>query len=249
MFSAALLMAISLAAGHPAPEDHTFHAVQWSFRSLPLIEVLRNFERITELPVVVEPAAQPLLGCVRLSIGSSELATLDEAQAQLEELLDEMGMTLRRTPERWVLGRKKGAEVPWGCKKPLRKPYFPHPATLAEVTTKDRSLARPQSQSRTYDVSLGARFIMAYVDGRPLGLKVFSIRKKSPLRAAGLENGDVILTVHGVPMDEMSRRALLFRAVSMGRGTVEIRRRGMPVRLELTPRSDDAAAPDAGVRN
>ena len=45
-----------------------------------------------------------------------------------------------------------------------------------------------------------ARIVPAVRDGRPIGFRLFSIRRASPYAAIGLKNGDVITGVNGLPV-------------------------------------------------
>ena len=75
----------------------------------------------------------------------------------------------------------------------------------------------------------GARFVPAIVDGKAQRLKIFGIRPGSFYRLAGLENGDQIERVAGLPMASLENALAAYRKIRESAiFTVSVRKRKVP---------------------
>jgi hypothetical protein len=106
-----------------------------------------------------------------------------------------------------------------------RAPADAPPVAVEHVTVERALLAAALESPRS--VAGGARIIPAVKDGRPIGMKLYGLRKGSIARELGFENGDVIRAVDGVMLDSVDTAMALYGRVRHARRfAVEYRRNG-----------------------
>ncbi|MBL8920323.1 MAG: hypothetical protein JNJ54_15760 [Myxococcaceae bacterium] len=90
-----------------------------------------------------------------------------------------------------------------------------------------------------------ARIVPAFDRGKPIGFKLFSIRRGSLWSAVGLENGDVIGRVNGLDLTSPENALVVSSSLRCARRLdVEVRRGGEHLDLVLLPAAElHAAAP------
>jgi len=86
----------------------------------------------------------------------------------------------------------------------------------------------------TDEVARGARVVPAFDRGRSMGFKLFSIRDDSLFARLGLQNGDVVVAMHGLPLDSPDRALAAAETLRTATAVnVSIRRRGTPMRIDI----------------
>ncbi len=80
-----------------------------------------------------------------------------------------------------------------------------------------------------------ARVVPAFEGGKPVGFKLFSIRRKSLYNKIGLKNGDIIKSINGFDMSDMTKAMSLLPKLQTEKSfTVDIKRRGKAKTLEYS---------------
>ncbi|WP_223645397.1 type II secretion system protein GspC [Corallococcus sp. EGB] len=81
------------------------------------------------------------------------------------------------------------------------------------------------------ELSMQARVVPAFKDGRPVGFKLFSIREDSFYSRLGLRNGDVLQRINGLDLDSPDKALEAFTKLRDARRIeLQIERAGAPVR-------------------
>ncbi|NOK21828.1 type II secretion system protein GspC [Corallococcus carmarthensis] len=81
------------------------------------------------------------------------------------------------------------------------------------------------------ELSMQARVVPAFKDGRPVGFKLFSIREDSFYSRLGLRNGDVLQRINGLDLDSPDKALEAFTKLrDAPRIELQIERGGAPVR-------------------
>ncbi|AFE05079.1 general secretion pathway protein C [Corallococcus coralloides DSM 2259] len=81
------------------------------------------------------------------------------------------------------------------------------------------------------ELSMQARVVPAFKDGRPMGFKLFSIREESFYSRLGLRNGDVLQRINGLDLDSPDKALEAFTKLRDARRIeLQIERGGAPVR-------------------
>ncbi|NRD50976.1 type II secretion system protein GspC [Corallococcus exiguus] len=81
------------------------------------------------------------------------------------------------------------------------------------------------------ELSMQARVVPAFKDGRPVGFKLFSIREESFYARMGLRNGDVLQRINGLDLDSPDKALEAFTKLRDARRIeLQIERGGAPVR-------------------
>ncbi|RKG79231.1 general secretion pathway protein GspC [Corallococcus sp. CA049B] len=81
------------------------------------------------------------------------------------------------------------------------------------------------------ELSMQARVVPAFKDGRPVGFKLFSIRQESFFARLGLSNGDVLQRINGLDLDSPDKALEAFTTLRDARRIeLQIERGGAPVR-------------------
>ncbi|MHA7630229.1 type II secretion system protein GspC [Corallococcus sp. M7] len=80
------------------------------------------------------------------------------------------------------------------------------------------------------ELSMQARVVPAFKDGRPMGFKLFSIREESFYSRLGLRNGDVLQRINGLDLDSPDKALEAFTKLRDARRIeLRIERGGAPV--------------------
>ncbi|MBZ4374187.1 type II secretion system protein GspC [Corallococcus sp. AS-1-6] len=81
------------------------------------------------------------------------------------------------------------------------------------------------------ELSMQARVVPAFKDGRPVGFKLFSLREDSFYSRLGLRNGDVLQRINGLDLDSPDKALEAFTKLRDARRIeLQIERGGAPVR-------------------
>ena len=102
-----------------------------------------------------------------------------------------------------------------------------------QVTVKrallDKFLANPMA------IAKGARVIPAMKDGKPVGFKLYAIRKGSVFERLGFANGDALLAINGMELTSADKALEVYTKVRDAKAlTIDIERRGKPLALGIT---------------
>ena len=80
-----------------------------------------------------------------------------------------------------------------------------------------------------------ARVVPAMKDGKSDGIKVYAIRRGTPLQLLGLQNGDTLRAINGHPLLSPEQALEAYATVREATAiTLELSRRGKPLTLRYT---------------
>jgi general secretion pathway protein C len=81
----------------------------------------------------------------------------------------------------------------------------------------------------------GARVVPAMKNGKPEGIKLYAIRPSSPYAKLGLTNGDTLMSVNGMQLDNMEKGLEIYQKLrSSNNLEVEVVRRGKPMSIKYS---------------
>lgn len=93
----------------------------------------------------------------------------------------------------------------------------------------DRVTANPMAFMK------GARVVPAMKNGKPEGIKLYAIRPSSPYAKLGLTNGDTLMSVNGMQLDNVEKGLEMYQKLRSSTNLeVEVVRRGKPMTLKYT---------------
>ncbi len=169
-------------------------------------EAMTEFSRASGEPLAIDPVAESFVDCARVSLLSSGARPVADVAALLGEALGTQGFTLTRGASGWVL--TQAGIVPTGCsagrtRLPTTGPRAPAapPAATGSVEHSETSVRRAELDEWLEDPGGLARMarVIPHTDdaGDIVGLRLFGIRRDSPMGELGFQNGDTVYTVNG----------------------------------------------------
>ncbi len=194
------------------------HAVTLDFHDASVREVLAVVSLEAEQAVTVEPDAEPITGCARITLLSGKPLAGEQLTRFVSDALASSALSLERTPYgAWIVRRSPGAPLPASCQPPPPPSASPDdPMALApgnpSATTKSVAAgihrisptevemtesARAAFLGDTSAQMQSVRLVSVEKDGGPAGFKVFAIRRGSVLNLIGVHNADTIVSVNG----------------------------------------------------
>jgi membrane-associated protease RseP (regulator of RpoE activity) len=221
-------------------------AVSVNLQDASVADALAALAQAAQVPLVVDPEAQPVAGCARLTVLSGGPVPPPQLIRLVGDALAPSGLTLLQTDAGLLVRRAPGAPLPSSCapKAPdppddagARKPADPEAAQQIIAGIRRVSEKEVEVTQRARDLFVEhlsrvsrARFLPRVRDGRPTGMQIFGIRKDDVLAALGFENGDVLVSVAGLPIDTPDKALEAYAATRQAAA--------IPVRFE---RRGDAA--------
>lgn len=211
------------------------------------LQVLSAFAQAAEQPLVVDPAAQRVARCARMTIVTPAPVRSSELVPLLQRALEPAGLQLSREGAGWVVQRDGSTRAVDECSDSRVESAN---AVLDEPTMTEsefRSAVRKVSDTR-YDVARraldalltnqaswmrSARLVPSVTDGKTDGVRVFGIRADSAMHVLGFRNGDMLISVMGLSMTSPDQA---LEAYGKARGAavipVVVRRRGRDITIE-----------------
>jgi general secretion pathway protein C len=222
-----------------------------------LTDVARALAGATGRPIVIDPGAQDLAGCARITVIAPGPGAPDEVLALVGRALEGSGLVLETSGEGSVIRRQAGVEPPESCRPaPPAEPVAtgagarrtgtggssggagtsrtddPIVGGIRRVNATTYLVTRDAREAFVAQPSSSARMIPHVVGGEAVGLQLFGIRASSPLGAIGLQNGDIVRTVNGRNIASPERALEAYSSLrNAGTFTVELERRGAPVTM------------------
>lgn len=221
---------------------------------VPVAEVLSALAEATGTTLVVDPYAQELATCARITVVSAGPQSIDATFTLVAEAIRSSGLTLTRTESGTVVHREPDAEPPPGCRRrrrttersrserPRRGQVSPeHLASIRRVGPNEYVVLRSSRDAlfaEPTQLATSARVIPHMRNGQNRGFKLYGIRRTSLLGSLGIQNGDLITAVGGDPIDTPESALSVYTNLDgADRVVLSVERRGQP--LELTYRIVD----------
>lgn len=222
---------------------------------VPVAEVLSALAEATSTTLVVDPYAQELATCARITVVSAGPQSIEATFTLVAEAIRPSGLTLTRTDNGTVVHREPDAEPPPGCRRPRRRVdrsriarpprrsevSAEHLASVRRVGPNEYALLRSSRDALFGEpdrLAASARIIPHMRNGENRGFKLYGVRRTSLIGSLGIRNGDLITAVDGhsitTPESALSVYTSLDNADSV---VVSIARRGRP--LDMTYRLVD----------
>ena len=216
-----------------------------------LTDIARALANATGRPVVIDPAAQELASCVRVTVMSSGGATPDEMLGIVARALEGSALSLEQSPDGAIVRRVAGASPPESCLSPGEesvdsieeetassdaRPAPPrdldgvrrvNPTTfLVSRAARDDAFAEPSA------LTASVRVVPRMQNGAVDGLALYGIRRASALGQLGFHNGDVLRAINGTDIASPERALEAYaRLRNASAYEVRVERRGAPVTL------------------
>ena len=238
-----------------APDaDAPSHTVTLELHDAPVEQVLEAASRAAEQSVVIDPDAQVLARCARVTVLTGKPVAGDELFALLAEAMRPAALDLVKASNGgWILRRNAGAPPPSSCEanappiagSPQSSASLP-PVRAADPTITARIIAGIKRISDTeFEVkesardlflqhggATNARIVPEMRDGATVGLRVFGVRASDPLAAIGIKNGDTVTSVNGLAISSPDQA---LEAYSKLRGAtriqIQVERQGKPMEI------------------
>jgi len=226
-------------------------AVRFSVEDVTVAEAVRTLAEATGTTVVIDPDAQVVADCARITVATARPLPPEELYEVVQIGLRPASITLERTPRAVVLRREADAPLPASCRdeEPLRPSFAQREEVDPEVRER-RWAALEEGIRRRSDTEYliteeagaalmepnammrSARIVPHMENGEVVGLEVYGIRRSSPLGMLGIQNGDQIRTVNGYDMSSPESALEAYaRLRGQDRYTVQLVRRGQPVEI------------------
>lgn len=216
----------------------------------PVGLVLTRFAELLQLPLVVEPHAQELATCARVTV-VAPAAAVDSTLSVLASSLEPLGLHLERSETGLFVRREPGASLPESCRSLRTRRPVPTRAGpgAAEVRRSGENTYAVLKSYRQRSANLEhVRAVPNLENGRIAGIRLYSIRPASFLRALHFQNGDRVIAVNGSELaGEIEPLAAALSADGPDSVSVVLKRRGQTV--ELTFRFVDELPPQRGSRS
>lgn len=219
--------------------------VELDLADATLTDVVRALADATGKPVAIDPAAQELASCARITVVSPAPATADEVIGIVARALEGTALSLEQSSDGSVVRRVAGVAPPASC--------LPAAAQTADETAAgDRPRTGAQAladvrrvNATTFLVTRAARdgafadqsaiagrvrIVPHTENGAVAGLKLYGISSTSALAQLGFQNGDMLRSINGAEMSS-PEQALEAYARLRNASAYEVRldRRGTPM--------------------
>lgn len=192
-------MGCSSAPAAPPPPP----LVSLSLDSVSVDAAARELSRVTALPLVIDPAGERYAECARISVSTPTPRPAAEVIALMGAALASSGFTLAARPEGLVLSHDTWT-TPTSCPLAVPERVVPNVDSSrirAASDTEWEFLRRPgEPDISTDDLMRNARVVPHMVDGEPVGVRLYGVRRASFLGQLGFQNRDTILDVNGYPI-------------------------------------------------
>jgi hypothetical protein len=237
-------------AGSSEPAEERLISI--NLKDASVADVLEAISAAARVPLVVDPDAQAVADCARLTVLSPERMPAKAAVRLVGEALQPSGLLLVESDAGGLIVRRApGAPLPATCSQAAAgaPPATPDPPARAavdpEVQKKIAAGIRRISETEVEiteeardlffaDAALAsrARIVPAMRDGSVWGMKLFGIRGGDVLAGLGLRNGDTLLRLGGQPISSPEKALEAYAAVREAKVIeAHIERKGQEMRI------------------
>lgn len=190
--------------------------VALDLKNEPVDEVLQKLAMAAGKPFVIDPDAQVVARCARISLLTGGNMPTAKALDLVRETLESHGFTMTESATGGIVVRRNADKpLPASCQG-SSVPIAPSAESSASAELSDKFSAGVHQISETevevsrasLDMLLenstglarAARVIPQNRDGKTVGMKLFGIRAKSPFAVLGFKNGDTVMAIDGQAM-------------------------------------------------
>lgn len=187
--------------------------VALDLKNEPVDEVLQKLAMAAGKPFAIDPDAQVVARCARISLLTGGNMPTAKALDLVREALESHGFTMTESATGGIVVRRNADKpMPASCQGSA-VPNAPNAESSASSEFSDKFSAGVRQISETevevsrasLDMLLedstglarGARVIPQARDGKTVGMKLFGIRAKSPFAVLGFKNGDTVMAIDG----------------------------------------------------
>ncbi len=218
------------AAGQPSRLAKARQAggeVRLSFEGTPLVEVVKRMTALTDKNFIVEDSLRD----ERITILTGSPVAVDEAYQAFVEALEIEGLAVEQKGRFTHIRRaRRRARSRRPAPKSHRCAEFDGIDKTGEREWTIRREAAAEWLADTTCLARQARIVPGIRDGKPEGFKLFAIRRDSLWDKLGIQNGDTLLRVAGMPLTSPEQALQIYTEISQNkkreRVAVELRRRG-----------------------
>jgi hypothetical protein len=237
----------ALGAEDPTPGDQD-RLVTVSLEHVDVIQIVRVMAEAMGLPVVIEPQADPVARCARITVMTPEPVHPQDLFELVGRAVEGAGLRLERTAQGLIVGRGPSDATHVVCEEgavdaqatvvaPEEDPTPSIVAAIRELSPLERVISR-DAANRFFESSVlltrSFRIVPFEQGGQVVGMRLFGIRSGSVVEALGFRNGDVVTKLGEFNL--VSPDAAL-EAYAHARGsdevTFEILRQGLTLRLHI----------------
>lgn len=222
--------------------------VALDLKNEPVDEVLQKLATAAGKAFVIDPDAQVVARCARISLLTGGTMPTAKALELVREALDGNGFTMTESATGGIVVRRNADKpLPASCQNSAVA-NAPSAESSASSEFADKFAAGVRQISETeYEVNRAsfdmlledstglaraARVIPQNRDGKTVGLKLFGIRSKSPFATLGFKNGDTVMAIDGQPMTNPDEALKVYAGLKNAKKVeVTIERRGQTSKI------------------
>lgn len=222
--------------------------VSLELKNEPVDEVLQKLAAAAGKPFVIDPDAQAVAHCARITLLTGGNMPAGKALDLVREALDASGLTLvesstggivvRRNPDKPLPATCLGAgalDVPPNEPSAATEAATQFAEGVRRISDTEYELSRASIDlllNNSSSIARAARMVPQLRDGKAVGIKLFGIRARSPFSTLGLKNGDTVTHVGGKPITNMDEALQIYTSLKTAK-TVEvtIERRGQTIKM------------------
>jgi hypothetical protein len=237
----------ALGAEDPVPRDQD-RLVTVNLEQEDVIQVVRVMAEAMGLPVVIEPQADPVARCARITVMTPEPVHPQDLFELVGRAVEGAGLRLERTAQGLMVGLGPPGAPHVACEEgavdaqatvvaPDEDPTPAIVAAIRELSPLERVISRAAANRFFESAALltrSFRIVPFEQGGQVVGMRLLGIPSGSVVEALGFRNGDVVTKLGEFNL--VSPDAAL-EAYAHARGsdevTFEILRRGQTLRLQI----------------
>lgn len=222
--------------------------VSLELKNEPVDEVLQKLAAAAGKPFVIDPDAQLVAHCARITLLTGGNMPVGKALDLVREALDTSGLTMVDSATGGIVVRRNPDKPPpAACQgATILKPPPEESSAASESDDKFSEGVRKISETE-YEVSRAsldfllenptnlaraARVIPQVRDGKTVGMKLFGIRPKSPFGSLGFKNGDTVTLVQGQPITSPDEALKVYSGLKDAKSVeLTIERRGQTSKM------------------
>ena len=250
-----------------APAEAMSPATGVLLHDVEVTEALLLVAQLEGGPLVVEPRAQPLARCARISLMAPPSADPAEIRALVERAIRSVGLQIVRGEEGDVVRRRRGVRPPSGCESlrrmPRRRPAARQAAPDLDIEVEevdedvfevsgpdvDALFAAPGGDGGRNAGAVrafgGVRAVPKIGDDGIAGFKLLRVRPGGLADRLGLCNGDVVVAVNGERLGTPEAALAALASLSEREAvTLELERDGERRELEYRIRRGESPPAD-----
>lgn len=177
-------------------------------------EAVVAFSGASHEPLVIDPAAEPVVDCARVSLETSGPRAPAEVAALLTAALAPHGFSLTHpSTTGWVLSH--AGSTPIGCASaPLGggapSSASPSPSPVRVLADGESEVDIPRAELRVWlededAMARAARIVPHTGEDGVSGLRLYGIRRSAMMGRLGFQNGDTVYSVNGYPVGSLEQ--------------------------------------------